>query len=369
MSKVLAATMVCKGFGEVYKEDDEMAKMRAMSHNSRTNSKGRVHGNKHNDRNFDTSKADNINTSKEDQNVYRNCFNDPSLTFEQAELRAYEKLFSKQLQETNENYIANRHPERCKTMEQFMKVRQYAPEESIYQVGKMEQHIDRNQLLRIFNAFDKKLRGWNKEHNYPFVNLSTALHADEAVPHVQNRRVWVYRAEDGSLRIGQEKALEQAGIPLPHPDRPVGRYNNRKMTFDKMVRNLWLDICHEHGIDIERTPVPDGKHNREKEEMIRDKYNELQQTIAVLEDKIEELESTKEILSETIDKLNNEGRKQLSGEEWKKRIAEMKERKEAAKELALYRRFVNRPDIAPLWRQMQSETNRNDKKRGQERTE
>ena len=360
-----------------------MAKMRAMTHNSRTNSKGRVHGSKHNDRNFDTSKSENIDASKADQNIYQNCFNDPSLTFEQAELKAYKKLFSKQLAETNEKYIKSRHPERCKTMEQFIKVRQYAPEETVLQVGKMEQHIGRNELISIYNDYIKRLREWNKANGSPFVTLSTALHCDEAVPHIQWRKVWKYKAEDGSFRIGQEKALEQAGVPLPHPDKPEGRYNNRKMTFDKMSRELWLDVCHEHGLDIERVPVPNGKHNREKEEMIRDKYEEMQQEItslqlanAALKGEIEALRSTKEalaeekeILSEVVASLNATGRKQMSGADWERRIAEVREKQSDKKKIETLEKFVQHPQIAPLWQKWQHlamESGRQGRNKGQE---
>ena len=251
--------------------------MRTMTHNSRTNSKGRVHGAKHNDRNFDVSKADNIDVSRMGLNNYTNCFNDPSLTFEQAELKAYQRLFGKQLQETNEKYIASRHPERCKTMEQFIKLRQYCPEETTLQVGKMEKHIDRNTLVDIYNDYNRRMMDWNKSHGNPFVVLTTALHCDEAVPHIQQRRAWRWKDENGTWRVGQEKALARAGVELPDPSKPEGRYNNRKMTFDKMARDLWLDVCQEHGLEVEREPVPNGKHNREKEDMIRDKFEEMQQ--------------------------------------------------------------------------------------------
>lgn len=251
--------------------------MRTMTHNSRTNSKGRVHGAKHNDRNFDVSKADNIDVSKMKLNNYQNCFNDPSLTFEEAELKAYKNLFSKQLQETNDKYIKNRHPERCKTMEQFIKSRQYCPEETTLQIGKTESHVDRETLIAVYNDYKTRMSDWNKTHGRPFVLLDIALHCDEAVPHVQQRRAWRYKDDDGIWRVGQEKALERAGVPLPHPEKPVGRYNNRKMTFDKMSRELWLDVCHEHGLSVEREAVPDGRHNRDKEDMIRDKFETMQQ--------------------------------------------------------------------------------------------
>ena len=283
-------------------------KMRTMTHNSRTNSKGRVHGSKHNDRNFDVDQAANIDKSRVDQNYYWHCFQNkhPEWTFEQVELHAYKRLFSKQLQETNEKYIANRHPERCKTMEQFIKLKQYCPEETVLQVGKMEEHIDRATLQKIHVDYMKRMLGWCKEHGNPFQLLDIAIHADEAVPHIQQRRVWYYTDQNGIVKVGQEKALEQAGVPLPDPDKPEGRRNNRKMTFDKMARDLWIEVCHDHGVEVEREPVPDGKHNREKEDMIRDKYSELSQELSAMKEKVDDLTEQKRALESEIEGLEND---------------------------------------------------------------
>ena len=249
--------------------------MRATSHNSRTNSKGRVHGLKHNDRNFDVRLAENIDPTKSVDNIYMNVYHDNSLTFEQAELKFYREHFGKQLEKTNEKYIASRHPEKCKTMEEWKMSRMHCPEETVYQIGDREQHVSRNQLLTVYIDFEQKLEQWNKENGRPFTTLTRAVHADEAVSHVQTRRVWHYTGADGELRIGQEKALKAAGVPLPNPSIPEGRHNNRKMSFDAMARQMWLDTCQEHGIEVEREPLPDGRHNREKEDMIRDKYADM----------------------------------------------------------------------------------------------
>lgn len=253
-----------------------MGKMRTMQHNSRANSKGRVHGTKHNDRNFDVGKADNIKTELSHLNYYENCYHDLSLTFEEAELKFYKENFGEQLERTNQKYIENRHPERCKTMEEWKMIRQNAPEETVMQVGKMEEHIGRVELFKCYSEYNHRLEAWNVAHGKPFTTLTKALHADEAVPHWQTRRVWHYNDSQGVLKIGQEKALAAAGVPLPDPSKPEGRRNNRKMVFDKMAREMWLDVLKERGLDIEREPLPPGTpHNMEKEEMIRKKYENL----------------------------------------------------------------------------------------------
>lgn len=256
--------------------------MRTTMHNGRAKN-GRGYGTKHNDRNFDTDKADNIDAERIKDNVYLNCYGDNSLTFEEAELKFYNEKFGKMLEKINENYIKNRHPERVKTMDEWKRVRQNAPEESILQIGKTEEHVSRQELIACYNDYNKWLQEWNKQHGNPFTTLNTALHCDEAVDHIQSRRVWHYLDENNELRIGQEKALKAAGVELPDPEKPESRRNNRKVTFDKMCRERWLDICHEHGIEVEREPVPNGRHNMEKEEMIRNKYETMLQEASVAE--------------------------------------------------------------------------------------
>lgn len=275
--------------------------MRTTKHNSRTNAGGRVHGSKHNDRNFDVTLADNIDPSRTHLNDYWHLYQGEEPTFEAAELRFYEEHFSAQLEEINQNYRKNRHPEKCKDMAAWKMVRQNAPEETTLQIGKMEEHVDGDTLMDCFHDYNRRLEAWNEDHGRPFTQLTYARHEDEAVPHVQTRRVWHYMAEDGSLRVGQERALEQAGVELPYPDRKPGRRNNRKVTFDRMTRELWLDVLYDHGVAVEREALPDGRHNRDKEDMIRDKYEAMLKETALLRS---ELAATKEELSATTEEIS-----------------------------------------------------------------
>lgn len=275
--------------------------MRTMKHNSRTNASGIVHGTKHNDRNFDVALADNIDPARTHLNDYWHIYQGKEMTFEEAELRFYEEHFAHQLEETNQNYRNNRHPERCKDMAAWKKVRQNAPEETTLQIGKMEEHADGDTLMECFLDYNQRLESWNEAHGRPFTQLTYARHEDEAVPHIQTRRVWHWHTDDGNLRIGQERALEQAGVELPDPDRAVGRRNNRKMTFDRMTRELWLDVLYEHGLAVEREALPDGRHNRDKEDMIRDKYEAMLKETARLRS---ELAATKEELSATTEEVS-----------------------------------------------------------------
>lgn len=283
--------------------------MRITMHNGRAKN-GRGYGEKHNDRNFDVNKADNINAEKMKDNIYVNCYNDDSMTFEQVELKFYEENFAKMLNKINANYIKNRHAERVKSMQDWKRMRQNAPEEVHLQIGKLGEHATRQELIDIYADYRKWLHEWNEQHGKPFTVLTEALHCDEAVHHYQVRRAWHYRDKNNDLRIGQERALQMAGVELPNPQAKESRRNNRKITFDAMCREKWLDICQDHGIDVEREPVPNGKHNREKEDMIRDKYerllNDIEKLQAELSDRKQDL-----WISPALEKISEKTKKSL----------------------------------------------------------
>ena len=117
--------------------------------------------------------------------------------------------------------------------------------------------------------------------------LSIALHGDETSPHAHIRRVWDYETKDGPT-LGQDKALQAAGVELPDPSKPKGRYNNRKMTFDAMMREKWLDICERHGLRLDREPVP-GMRHKDKADYIRDQIEK--EITTAKEERIEAVEA------------------------------------------------------------------------------
>lgn len=256
--------------------------MRATFHNGRVKSgganKGRAYSAKHNDRNYDFSKAENIDATKTTSNIYwrYNQSDVVNQSFEECELEFYKKYLSKQLEKTNNNYIKNRHPERVKRMEVWMKQKNHCPEEVVRQIGNKDESISQEKLIEIEKTYEQKFENWNKKHGVPFFVLDRAYHFDEATPHIQERGVWLYFDDkDNVPKIGQEKALEKAGVELPNPDEPVGKNNNRKMTFSKICRDFWLEACEENGLKVEKEPILGVKHNLEKEEYITEKYKNI----------------------------------------------------------------------------------------------
>lgn len=251
--------------------------MRVTQHSSRTDSKGRVHGDKHNDRNFDISKSDNIDPNRSPDNQYWNYYNgsytdadkEGMLTFAEVELMAYSDYFGEQLEKTNTNNKKQGHPERVKTMDQWKSQRMHAPEEIVVQVGSMDEMPDWGVAKDCLIEYVNKLMDWNKDHGSPMVILDVALHMDETVPHIHIRRTWVWD-DNGILRQGQERALEAAAVTTLDGEE-MGKRNHRKKTFDAQMREMLLDICEQHGLIVERDPLPDARHNMDKADMIRER--------------------------------------------------------------------------------------------------
>lgn len=256
-----------------------MSKQRVTQHSGRTARNGNAFSQKHNDRNYDFELSDNIKENLTDNNFYFNLYDggyrhkekEGKLSFEEAEMKYYEEHFLEQWKNTNDKYIKNYHPERCKSFSDWCKQKSNLPEEVILQIGNTENHSDFNALSKVYNIYNKKLEAWNQQHGNPFKKLSMAAHNDEAVPHIHMRRIWQFKDSKGNMCIGQEKALKMANMELPDPSKPEGRYNNRKMTFDKMTRDMWIEACKEVGLDIETVPVIGGKHNLSKEETLENK--------------------------------------------------------------------------------------------------
>lgn len=236
--------------------------MRATIHNGRTSHLGAFTP-RHNDRNFNINHAEHIDPERVKNNRYWNWTGNPETTFEAAEQAFYEKYIRQHLDAQNARYRAQRHAERAKTMDEYRRSPQTCPEEVILQIGKLGDTIPADMMARII----QEQINWEQQ-TFPGVRvLDVALHMDEqGAPHIHERRAWVYTDKQGNLAISQNKSLEQMGVELPNPDKPRGRFNNRKQTFSKRCREHLLQICKAHGLEIEEIPQEKSKNGRTLED-------------------------------------------------------------------------------------------------------
>lgn len=246
--------------------------MRATIHNGRTSHLGAFTP-KHNDRSFNISHAEHIDPERVKLNRYWN-WTGKEITFEDAERAFYEKHIRQHLDAQNARYKAQRHAERVKSMDEYRRSPQTCPEEVILQIGKLGDTIPADMMARII----QEQINWEQKQ-FPGVKvLDVALHMDEqGAPHIHERRAWIYTDKDGNTAISQNKSLEQMGVELPNPDRPRGRFNNRKQTFSKRCREHLLQICREHGLEIEEIPQEKSKSGRTMEDY---KANEAERKAA-----------------------------------------------------------------------------------------
>lgn len=220
--------------------------MRMTIHNARTSKRFGAFTPRHNDRNFNISHAEHIDPERTGGNIYWNWTGNSQMTFEGAEKEFYEQHCRTHLEAKNARYVAQRHPERVRTMDEYRSNPRTCPEETILMIGNKNEYVPAKTLQAICND----LKNWEEKQIPGLKILNMALHVDEqGAPHIHMRRAWIYRDENGVELISQGKALEGAGIPLPHPDRPQGRNNNRKQVFSQQERQALYEICRGYGLE------------------------------------------------------------------------------------------------------------------------
>lgn len=286
-----------------------MGKVRATRHNGRKGKDG-VFRAGHNDRTFDVDNAEHIDADRCSLNVYWDCyqgFNVPDergvrperkYNFEQIEHAYYVMHFGDSVDAQNERHLKSRHSERIRQVKDILKDPKTCPEETIYQLGTKDGHEDPALFAKVVAELFEELQ---KRYSSNFTILDWALHMDEGTPHIHERHVFFADDGHGMNFPKQEKACEALGFELPKPEKKPSKYNNRKMSFDAAVRELYIDIAEKYGVTIEKVPL-EGKIHMEKNDYIIAKQNEeISEKKAELEEltlKISDIDSMAEEVAE-----------------------------------------------------------------------
>ena len=268
--------------------------MKLARHNGRSGKHG-TYNPRHNDRRFDVENSEHIDADRARQNIYWDCYRgftthefrenpeQPDFSFEEIERMFYYEHYGGHVEAQNARNEKTRHTERNRTVEDLLKNNKTCPEETLYQIGTMEQSVPPEVLFQIVTEFQEEFDRRFGSHVHI---IDWALHLDEATPHIHERHVFDCENRYGELCPQQEKALEELGVPLPKPDKPKGRNNNRKQTFDAICRTLLFDICRRHGLHLDQEPSYGGRDYLEKQDYILMKQKEQ---LAAQEQKLEEL--------------------------------------------------------------------------------
>lgn len=151
-----------------------MRNLKMTRHNGRAGKHG-VYNPKHNDRQFDLTNADHIDAVRERQNIYWDCFQgfrtgmddgQAHDSFEDVERQFYSIFYRESVEAQNERNIQNRHPERNRSTDDLLHDKRTCPEESILQIGNIDESVDGETLVKIACAFFTEMEERFGEHMY-----------------------------------------------------------------------------------------------------------------------------------------------------------------------------------------------------------
>ena len=268
--------------------------LKLTRHNGRAGKHGTFNP-KHNDRNFDLTNSEHIAPERAKGNIYWDCFHgfrsaltpqdpdDLTGTFSEVERQFYENHYSEFIERQNERNAKIRHTERNRSIPDLLSSRKTCPEETIYQLGTLDEHASAEDLLNIVTEFIEEFKGKFGEHVHV---LDWALHLDESTPHIHERHVFDCENKYGEVAPQQEKALEALGFELPTPGKPLSRRNNRKITFDAACRKMLFEIAKRHGLELEEEAEYGNRQYLEKQDYILAKQKEQ---LAAQQSKLDEL--------------------------------------------------------------------------------
>ena len=250
---------------------------------------------KHNDRSFNLANSEHIDPERAKGNIYWDCFHgfrsalappdpdDLAATFSDVERQFYESRYTTFIESQNERNAKIRHTERNRSIPDLLSSRKTCPEETIYQLGTLDEHASAEDLLNIVTEFIEAFKAKFGDHVHV---LDWALHLDESTPHIHERHVFDCENRYGEVAPQQEKALEALGFDLPDPDKPLSRRNNRKITFDAACRKMLFEIAKRHGLELEEEAEYGNRKYLEKQDFILAKQKEQ---LAAQQSKLNEL--------------------------------------------------------------------------------
>lgn len=212
---------------------------------------------RHNDRNFDLGTAKHIDEARTSENKYYTYNGDYEHTFVEIEQAFYKEKFSDYVEAQNERNRKAGHKERNQSIEDYYYNKKTRPEDVLLQIGDMYSHATGEELwacaLKYKDKFEEMFGDKCKI-------LDMALHLDEATPHVHIRRAWLSEDSRGNTQVNMSKCLKEMDIILPDGSKPIDQYNNPKITFSQMEREMFIGICEDEGFEIERTTGKRNKH-------------------------------------------------------------------------------------------------------------
>ena len=199
------------------------------------------------------------------------------------ERQFYETNYTAFIESQNERNAKIRHTERNRSIPDLLSSRKTCPEETIYQLGTLDEHASAEDLLSVITEFIEAFKTKFGDHVHV---LDWALHLDESTPHIHERHVFDCENKYGEVAPQQEMALEALGFDLPDPNKPLSRRNNRKITFDAACRKMLFEIAKRHGLELKKEAEYGNRKYLEKQDFI---LAEQKEQLAAQQSKLDEL--------------------------------------------------------------------------------
>ena len=246
-----------------------MAKMmKATVRNGRATASGKVYNANHNTKAETRAQERHIDHERTEQNInlqftaegrVRRCGSFDAKAFE---LSRYEELYGPGQEAKNARYIADGHPERCKSVADIYASRRTAPLETILQIGSRDTDIDpQERKEKLMGAAAELISNMQQRWGDNLHFLTLSLHNDEGVEHIHARLSFSATDKFGQRVPNQAQAFEAMGIQRPDPTAKEGKYNCPLITFSELIRQEFYDLCEKRGIIIDReVKTPSQKH-------------------------------------------------------------------------------------------------------------
>ena len=271
-------------------------KMKATVRNGRATASGKVYNANHNTKTETRNQERHIDHERTEQNInlqftaegrVRRCGSFDAKAFE---LSRYEQLYKEGQEAKNARYIADGHPERCKSVATIYANRRTAPLETILQIGSRDTDIDpKERREMLIGAAAELISNMQQRWGDNLHLLDLSLHLDEdGAPHIHTRMTFSALDKFGHRVPNQAQAFEAMGIQRPDPTTKEGKYNCPLITFSELIRQEFYDLCEKRGIVIDReVKNPSQKHLS----VLEYKCKKMEEVVDILTTQKKELEA------------------------------------------------------------------------------
>ena len=141
-------------------------------------------------------------------------------SFEEIEKLYYVEHYGDYVDAQNARNEKSRHTERNRTVEDLLKSKKTCPEETVYQMGTMDEHASAEDLLKVVLEFYQEFEKRFGSHVHI---LDWALHLDEGTPHIQESVMYLMlKISMGNSAPSRKRHWKNWGYRFPHPDKPKG---------------------------------------------------------------------------------------------------------------------------------------------------